>query len=125
LKAWTVLVLFAVGGCSSSSYLCSCPLDGCDFSCTKGGAEVLVPPGAPAVSSATADGPCSAAKYDPAVNRILVTATGQGECRVHAQFADGSLYAAHVQITKFSAPCGCSLGAATDAVLAPVSADNP
>jgi hypothetical protein len=123
LKAWMALVLMAVTGCTG--HVCNCPEDGCDFSCSKGTAEVLVPAGLPAVSSATADGSCAAAMYDPAGNRVLLTATSAGVCNVHVQLVDGSIYAAHVQLTKFSTPCACYLGAATDAVLAPGSSDNP
>lgn len=107
MKRWMPLVLIAAGGLGCSDRICSCPENGCD-TCSQGTAAIPVPSGLPAVSSATADSPCSAT-YQTDANQVLVSRPGAGSCSVHVQLGDGSSYETEVRFSKVSGPCGCYL----------------
>jgi len=110
----------AVVGCSSSSQVCHCPEEGCDFSCSTGTASVSVPAGLAAVSRVTATSTCTAT-YQPYANEVLVSRTGgAGDCDVVAQLADGSSEVAHLHFTVMHYACACYVVAA-DTVLQPAT----
>jgi hypothetical protein len=111
VKGWIALPLLAASSCDSSSVVCLCPANGCDFSCSGADtAVILVPAGFPPVSSATADNACSAT-YQSFANRVLVSRSSEGTCDVTVQFTSGDTYAAHLRFSYMHYPCGCYLGA--------------
>jgi hypothetical protein len=112
MNGWIALLLLAVASCNTSNAPCNCPANGCDHGCDPSSpatGEVLVGSPFPAVSSASADSPCST-DYQPSANRVLVSRPGAGTCNVHVQFIDGSNYAAQVRFSKINGACGCYLG---------------
>jgi hypothetical protein len=120
-----MLLFFGTTCTGSSSVTCSCPANGCDHGCdpsTVAAAAIPIGPPLPAVSSVSADSPCSA-EYQPSADRILVSHPGEGMCNVRVQFIDGSSDTAQVRFTKMSSPCGCYLGGYASA-LAPADAGS-
>lgn len=106
MKAWVLLALVTVLGCSSG-YICHCPQNGCDFSCSAGTAAVPVPLDLPPISGVTATSTCTAT-YQPDVQRVLVARTGgPGDCDVVIQLADGTSDTAHLHFKAVHAPCAC------------------
>jgi len=116
-KGWVMsgmlLILAGAAGCSSSTAICHCPGDGCDFSCSRGTAVIAVGPDlAPLVSSVTATSTCSV-ELQPGITEIVVSRTnGAGDCDVVAHLTDGTTATAHLHFTTDHAACGCYVGAA-------------
>ncbi len=117
MKSWIALLLVTAANCSSST-VCHCPSNGCDHGCDQSSpatGEVLVGPAFPAVSSTSADSPCST-EYQPSANRVLVSRPGAGTCDIRVQFIDGSSYSSQVHFSKINGPCGCYLGSSATAL---------
>lgn len=111
MKGWIALTLFTAASCNSS-YRCNCPFNGCDHGCdptSLASGEILLTSAFPAVSSISADSPCST-DYQPFANRVLVSRPGVGTCNVQVQIVDGRIYAAQVRFSKINGQCGCYLG---------------